>query len=569
MSAISEIPQAMPVQENNMVEDPEITQPNLDPPNIDNVPPEPAKETDFVEIASGKNNDITAERDTPINDIQYNEYNENQELLDNTERKDSPPAIDITPRSRSQSPNKPPAPTRIVAVNLFPLTDSIVFSPKHLTFLPDQEIKVGRVSGSRNQKEAKAENGVFVCDVMSREHAMLKEANGKILIKDTKSTHGTFVNSTRLGDGSQDSEWKELKHGDVITFGHSVRRNQSLYKHLSAYVFYPKEKREIPPIPVAANGTSSRELPQDLVIPTSHQNHQAENLEEEIPAVSSTNITKEPITTDKFAVPMPMKVEEVPKDPKSTNSVIPVPPRSLAISNLHEANSTNELKQKPLISTAIKQDRRPVPLDNNNNTTRFEVSPVKEEIISPEDFLMGNNNDDHDKQVIHQVPFLPQPPTLFDATENMENSLQKNTFAPPLPISVREKGTQTYRELKHSKVLRKENKDDKEVNEDFIPVNNNNNNNNNNVESPSYMNETIKVTTLTSTSTTTTTTARKRKHEEIEELKRDEVRELEEKIAILEDHANKRRKWERFTATMIGMFAGVVSVGFGAYLLGN
>ncbi|RHZ72162.1 hypothetical protein Glove_245g21 [Diversispora epigaea] len=74
------------------------------------------------------------------------------------------------------------------------------------------------------------------------------------------------------------------------------------------------------------------------------------------------------------------------------------------------------------------------------------------------------------------------------------------------------------------------------------------------------MNETIKVTTLTSTSTTTTTTARKRKHEEIEELKRDEVRELEEKIAILEDHANKRRKWERFTATMIGMFAGVCDV---------
>ncbi|CAG8549221.1 3988_t:CDS:2 [Diversispora eburnea] len=529
MSAISEIPQVMPIQENNMVKDPEITQPNLDPPNIDNVPPEPAKETDFVEITAEKNNDIndiTAERDTPINDIQYNEYNENQELLDNTKQKDSLPAIDITPRSRSQSPNESPAPTRIVAVNLFPLTDSIVFSPKHLTFLPDQEIKIGRVSGSRNQKEAKAENGVFICDVMSREHAMLKEANGKILIKDTKSTHGTFVNSTRLGDGSQDSEWKELKHGDVITFGHSVRRNQSLYKHLSAYVFYPKEKRELPPIPIAANGASqNRELPQ--VMP-------AENLE--IPAVSS-NITKEPTTTDNFAVPMPMKVEEVLKDPKSTNSVIHVLPRNVAVSNLHEANSTNELtsvsvvKQKSLISTAMKQDRRPAPLDNRNNTTRFEVSPVKEEIISPEDFLLGNNNDDHDKQLIRQVPFVPPSPPPFEATENMGNSLQKNTFVPPLPISVREKGTQTYRELKHSKVLRKENKDDKEINEEFVPVNNN--------------------------------------VEKIEEVKRDEVRELEEKIAILEDHANKRRKWERFTATMIGMFAGVVSVGFGAYLLGN
>ncbi|RIB13209.1 SMAD/FHA domain-containing protein [Gigaspora rosea] len=159
-------------------------------------------------------------------------------------------------RSRSRSGSESPSSNKSVAVNLIPLTDSISFTPKYLSFTPDQEMKVGRVSGSRNQKESRADNGVFICDVMSREHAILKEKNGKILIKDTKSTHGTFVNSTRLGDGSQDSEWRELHHGDVITFGHSVRRNQNLYKHLSACVFYPKGKKDTQSIPNSPNGNS-------------------------------------------------------------------------------------------------------------------------------------------------------------------------------------------------------------------------------------------------------------------------------------------------------------------------
>lgn len=84
-------------------------------------------------------------------------------------------------RSRSRSGSPSPPPPRTITINLFPLTDSIEFAPKHLSFSPDQEIKVGRVSGSRNQKEAKPDNGVFSCDVMSREHALLKEENGKVI----------------------------------------------------------------------------------------------------------------------------------------------------------------------------------------------------------------------------------------------------------------------------------------------------------------------------------------------------------------------------------------------------
>jgi hypothetical protein len=56
----------------------------------------------------------------------------------------------------------------------------VQFQAKHLVFSPGQEIRVGRVSGSRNQREAKPENGVFTCEVMSREHALLKEIDGKV-----------------------------------------------------------------------------------------------------------------------------------------------------------------------------------------------------------------------------------------------------------------------------------------------------------------------------------------------------------------------------------------------------
>nr|CAG8496272.1 3235_t:CDS:2 [Entrophospora candida]CAG8511167.1 8853_t:CDS:2 [Entrophospora candida] len=134
----------------------------------------------------------------------------------------------------------PPGDQYTVHINLIPLTDSVDFSPKQLTFTPAQEIKIGRVSASRNQRDSRSDNGVFECDVMSREHAVLKEDGGKITIKDLKSTHGTFINSIRLGDGLEDSEWKILNHNDILAFGHNVRRNQLIYQHLSARVFYPE-----------------------------------------------------------------------------------------------------------------------------------------------------------------------------------------------------------------------------------------------------------------------------------------------------------------------------------------
>ena len=39
------------------------------------------------------------------------------------------------------------------------------------------------------------------------------------MIRDVGSSNGTFVNSKRLSEEGQSSEWSELKSGDILEFG--------------------------------------------------------------------------------------------------------------------------------------------------------------------------------------------------------------------------------------------------------------------------------------------------------------------------------------------------------------
>lgn len=47
------------------------------------------------------------------------------------------------------------------------------------------------------------------------------------MITDTESTHGTYVNDSRLGNGRLPSHARELKNGDVVSFGKDVLREHS------------------------------------------------------------------------------------------------------------------------------------------------------------------------------------------------------------------------------------------------------------------------------------------------------------------------------------------------------
>ncbi|KAF7329040.1 Glycosyltransferase family 69 protein [Mycena venus] len=102
------------------------------------------------------------------------------------------------------------------ALYLDPLNDS--FIPKHIPLSPPgRRVKIGRRMNSQTSPEKS--NGYFDSKSMSREHAEVWEENGKIFIKDVKSTNGTFVNGERLSPQSLESEPLELKTNDNVEFG--------------------------------------------------------------------------------------------------------------------------------------------------------------------------------------------------------------------------------------------------------------------------------------------------------------------------------------------------------------
>lgn len=63
-------------------------------------------------------------------------------------------------------------------------------------------------------------NGYFDSKVLSRSHAEIwADRNGKIWIRDVKSSNGTFVNGVRLSPENRDSEPHELREHDMLELG--------------------------------------------------------------------------------------------------------------------------------------------------------------------------------------------------------------------------------------------------------------------------------------------------------------------------------------------------------------
>ncbi|KAJ3095178.1 hypothetical protein HDU97_007215 [Phlyctochytrium planicorne] len=96
---------------------------------------------------------------------------------------------------------------------LEPLNDTFV--TKRLDLL--EPVKVGRKVNAKVGPEPS--NGIFDSKVLSRNHAEIWYEDDKVLIKDVKSSNGTFVNGVRLSDEGQVSAPHELNTGDMIEFG--------------------------------------------------------------------------------------------------------------------------------------------------------------------------------------------------------------------------------------------------------------------------------------------------------------------------------------------------------------
>lgn len=84
-------------------------------------------------------------------------------------------------------------------------------------FAPES-LRIGRQT---NQKTIPTPiNGFFDSKVLSRQHAEIyAERNGKIYIRDVKSSNGTFVNGTRLSQENRESEPHELQTSDHLELG--------------------------------------------------------------------------------------------------------------------------------------------------------------------------------------------------------------------------------------------------------------------------------------------------------------------------------------------------------------
>ena len=100
---------------------------------------------------------------------------------------------------------------------LHPMTGTFERKQIIVPFFPDV-LRIGRQTNAKTQPTAV--NGFFDSKVLSRQHAEVwADRNGKIWIRDVKSSNGTFVNGTRLSPENRDSEPHELREQDILELG--------------------------------------------------------------------------------------------------------------------------------------------------------------------------------------------------------------------------------------------------------------------------------------------------------------------------------------------------------------
>lgn len=81
-----------------------------------------------------------------------------------------------------------------------------------------ETLRIGRQTN--NKTVPTPANGFFDSKVLSRQHAEIwADANGKIWIRDVKSSNGTFVNGSRLSPENRESEPHELQTQDHLELG--------------------------------------------------------------------------------------------------------------------------------------------------------------------------------------------------------------------------------------------------------------------------------------------------------------------------------------------------------------
>ncbi|KAL3100405.1 hypothetical protein niasHS_001708 [Heterodera schachtii] len=102
---------------------------------------------------------------------------------------------------------------------LTPCSNSHPFDERRILVTRTEEdaVKIGR---SVVRLQPSSNNAIFDCKVLSRNHAVLwANGAGHFMIKDTRSSNGTFINNERLSASGEENEPRELFSGDILQLG--------------------------------------------------------------------------------------------------------------------------------------------------------------------------------------------------------------------------------------------------------------------------------------------------------------------------------------------------------------
>lgn len=181
-----------------------------------------------------------------------------------------------TPQQNGARTNGQPSGDPPIILSLLPLNGTFDKKQIHVPFFPDM-LKIGRQTNAKTVPTAM--NGFFDSKVLSRSHAEIwADKNGKIWIRDVKSSNGTFVNGNRLSQENRESDPHEIRENDTLELGIDiVSEDQKTVVHhkVSAKVEHAGVLTNIPNIldltlgdldPASGNGM----LPSPLSQPLSH-----------------------------------------------------------------------------------------------------------------------------------------------------------------------------------------------------------------------------------------------------------------------------------------------------------
>lgn len=118
-----------------------------------------------------------------------------------------------------------------VTLCLAPLNGTFDKKQIKLPIAPET-MRIGRQTNAKTVPQKN--NGFFDSKVLSRQHAEVwADNNGRVWIRDVKSSNGTFVNGHRLSQENRESEAHELKADDVLELGIDIvgEDNRTIIHH--------------------------------------------------------------------------------------------------------------------------------------------------------------------------------------------------------------------------------------------------------------------------------------------------------------------------------------------------